>query len=123
MTRSPKAIIIGKKLGYYYDTKVIACKERQTLYAIMEAFRGLSMKYQYAVYPYRIDLYFLDYKIAVECDENGHKDYDQKSEKERQQFLEDSLGCQFVRYNPDGQGFSIFKVINKIFTKVQKAEL
>ena len=31
---------------------------------------------QYHVDGYRIDLYFPEYKLAIECDEFGHRDRD-----------------------------------------------
>ena len=40
----------------------------------MDAFEGENMKTQYSVLEYRIDLYFHDYKLALEVDEKGHKD-------------------------------------------------
>ena len=35
---------------------------------------------------YRIDLYFHDYKLAIQIDENGHSDKNIDYEIERQEF-------------------------------------
>ena len=40
----------------------------------MSSFEGKSMQTQYNVLGYRIDLYFLDYKLAMQIDENCRSD-------------------------------------------------
>ena len=40
----------------------------------MDVFEGENMQTQYKFLSYKIDLYFLDYKLAIEVDEKGHKD-------------------------------------------------
>ena len=72
------------------------------------------MKEQYTVDGYRIDLYFPIHKLAIECDELGHKDRDIGYEVTRQKYIETKLGCTFIRYNPDAKEFDIFSVINSI---------
>ena len=39
---------------------------------IMRSLERKSMQTQYNVLDYRIDLYFHDYKFAIQIDENGH---------------------------------------------------
>lgn len=50
------------------------------------------MQIQYSVLVYRIDLYFCDYKIAIEIDENGHSDRNIGYGIERQKAIEQNLG-------------------------------
>ena len=40
----------------------------------MNAFEGENMQTQYSVLRCRTDLYFHDYKLAIEVDEKGHED-------------------------------------------------
>ena len=40
----------------------------------MDAFKGENMQTRYSVLEYRIDVYFHDYKLAIEVDEKAHKD-------------------------------------------------
>ena len=40
----------------------------------MSSFDGENMQTQYKVLSYRIDLYFHDYKPAIEIDKNAHGD-------------------------------------------------
>ena len=51
---------------------VILTKEQSVLTKIMRSFEGENMQTQY-VLSYRIDLYFHDYKLAIEIDENGQR--------------------------------------------------
>jgi len=72
---------------------------------------------QYYVAPYKVDLYLKDLNIAIECDERGHKNgYYGLDEEMRQKTIENALGCQFIRFNPDDKNFNIGDVINKIFS-------
>ena len=59
------------RLGFkQYD--IILTKEQSVLTKIKGSFEGKNMQTQYSMY--RIDLYFQDYRLAVEVDENGHSD-------------------------------------------------
>ena len=40
----------------------------------MSSLEGANMQIQYNVSRCRIDLYFHDYKLSIEIDENGHSD-------------------------------------------------
>ena len=59
----------------------------------MSSFEGENMQTQYNVLNYGTELYFHDYKLAIEIDENGHSgryiDYEIKRQKE----IEQELGC------------------------------
>ena len=55
-------------LGFkQYDA--ILTKEQSVLTKIMSSFEGENMQTQYNVLSFRIDLYFYDYKLAIEIDE------------------------------------------------------
>jgi len=60
---------------------------------------NLKTKRQKIIGTYRTDLYFPDYKLIIECDENDHKDRNQKEELERQNYLI-SNGYSILRYDP-----------------------
>ena len=59
------------------------------------------MQTQYSVLGFRFDLYFYDYKLAVEVDEFGDCDRDRYNEEKREKKLKEELGCKFIRINPD----------------------
>ena len=52
---------------------------------------------QYSILNYKIDYYIPSLKIAVEYDENNHKDYPYESQEFRQQKIEEILKCKFIR--------------------------
>lgn len=64
-------------------------------------------------------MYFPDYNLCIECDENGHSDRDPKYERTRQRRITKELKCQWIRYNPDSVDFNIFTVINQIFCLIK----
>ena len=70
---------------------------------------------------YRIDLYFHEYKLAIEVDELGHDDRNIDYEIQRQRAIQKELGCVFIRINPDEENFNIFRIINKINTHIKKS--
>ena len=53
---------------------VINCQEQTVLESITYAFEGENMQNQYSVLSNKIDLYFHEYKLAIEVDEVGHND-------------------------------------------------
>ena len=80
--RSPKAIEFRSRLGFnQYD--ITLKKESSILKSKMEHYEGEDMETQYKVLNYRTDLYFHDYKLAVEVDERGHKDRNGDHEKQK----------------------------------------
>lgn len=58
---------------------------------------GIKGVKQYLVLNYRIDYYIQELKLAIEYDENDHKDYSYKAHEYRQLEIEKELGCKFVR--------------------------
>ena len=77
------------------------------------------MQTQYSMLGYRIDLYFYDYKLALEIDKNDHDDRDLEYVKKKAKRQE-KLGCEFIRIDPDKKEFDIHKAINEIFRHVKQ---
>ena len=69
---------------------------------------------EHIVGRYRIDLYFPEERLAVECDENGHDGYDKDEETRRQDFLTSELGCIWHRFNPDSKDFTLEKTTSDV---------
>ena len=57
--------------------------------------------YKYNVLGYRIDLYFYDYKLAIEIDENGPNNKNTDYEIKRQKAIVPELGSTFIRIHFD----------------------
>ena len=51
-------------------------------------FEEENIQTQYSVLGYRVDLYFHEYKLAIEVDELGHNNRSINNEIERQKALE-----------------------------------
>ena len=100
---------------------MINTKDQTVISAIKDAFQGENMETQYSVLGYKIDLYFYEYKLAIEVDELGHSDRNINDEIERQRALERELSCVFIRINPDARDYNIYREINKIHRHINQS--
>ena len=112
--------LVHKQLG------VILTKEKSELTRMRSSFEGENMQTQYSVLVYRIDLYFHDYTLAIEIDEqeqdeNGHSYRNIDYKIKRQKAIEQELGCMLLRVDPDKKDFSIFKAIDGIFRHIKQS--
>jgi very-short-patch-repair endonuclease len=92
--------------------------ETETVHYIMRAFQGVKMISQFCIdgdRRYVIDLYFPLHKVAVECDEeNTHSIMRFEADMDREKYIEQKLGCTFVRYRPEAPAFCMAELINII---------
>ena len=91
-------------------------KQKSITEKIKEIYGGEDIQTEYKVpgLKYRIDIYFHEYKLAVEVDEYGHCDRDiEYEEEEREIKIRERLDCKFIRINLDEKKINIFKAINK----------
>lgn len=90
------------------------CIENQTIGFIENVYsNSFNLKRQFIIGKYRLDLYFIDYKLVIECDENGHNDRDTEKEKTREEYIL-SLGNKIIRYNPNTSSFDLSNVLREI---------
>ena len=88
--------------------------ETSTIGFIANSFLGiLSIKQQQYFNKYKVDLYFPEYDLVVECDENNHDDRDAVYEKIREDYIL-SLGKSMIRFNPNTKLFDLSLVIREI---------
>ncbi|MEI2580531.1 endonuclease domain-containing protein [Scytonema sp. PRP1] len=90
--------------------------ETQTLSIIQKSFAHLKPIPQFLVNGYRIDLYFPEERVAVECDELHHNMtgiYDE----ERQDAIIKALGCKFIRFKPHSPNFNLGDVIYRLIVE------
>ena len=92
----------------------ITTQEQSVLTKISKAFSAEEIIFQYSILGFKIDAYFLKYKLAVEVDERGHQDIDLECEIERQKALGKELDCKFIRINPSKESLSFFDEISRI---------
>ena len=110
---------------FHIETTNMKCltKEQQTLSAITNALKTEKYEDQYKIGSYYLDLYFTEYKIVVECDENGHADRKPYKERERMDYVNKELDIDdsnWIRYNPDEKDFDISKMIGRIYIKMKE---
>ena len=67
---------------------MVNTKEQTVINLVKDAFEGENMQTQYTALNYRTDLYFHEYKLAIEVDELGHNDKNIDYEIETQRVLE-----------------------------------
>jgi Protein of unknown function (DUF559) len=90
------------------------CIENQTIGFIENAYNGiLNVIRQHYIGKYRVDLFIVDHKLVIECDENGHTDRDAVNERIREEFII-STGHKMIRYNPNESSFDLSNVLRKI---------
>ena len=90
------------------------CIENQTIGFIENSYKDiLNVKRQFNIGKYRADLYFIDYKLVVECDEFNHADRDEIKEKIREEYIL-SFRNKIIRYNPNQKEFDLSNVLREI---------
>ena len=100
---------------------VMNTKEQAIINSIKDTFEGENIQTQYSVLGYRFDLYFHEYKLAIEVDELGYTSKNINNEIEKQKALEEELNCGFIRINPDEKDFNIFTKTNKTNRQIKKS--
>ena len=85
-----KTIKFRTDLGFN-QINLILKKEQSVIESIRDTFKGEDIRIQYTVLGYRIDLYFYEYKLAIEIDELGHNDRNTNYEIKRQRAIEKEL--------------------------------
>lgn len=89
--------------------------EEETIPFIIDIFKDIyKIDYQLKVGKYYIDAYIKELNLAIECDEMNHRNYKSDDESKREKFIRTTLGCEFLRFNPNDYRFGITKIINQI---------
>lgn len=111
-SRKVETINFCEKININTNLYLYGCTEADAFKCILESFEGENMIMQYGVDNYRIDLYFVDKKLAIECDEQ-HRNIE--VDNIREEYIKNKLGCTFIRFKPYEKDFSVYKVINQIY--------
>ena len=113
--------LTGMNLEEYIS---ISCIEAEFINRLSKALIAFNIKgiKQYSVLnnKYRIDYYIPSLNIAIEYDENNHKNYTYEEHEGRQAEIEKKLGCVFIRVNDSkSDSYNIGFVIKELL-KVDK---
>ena len=98
--RIPESCKFKRSLGFKLHN-VIYFKEQTVLGSMNDAFERENMQTQYSVLGYKCNIYFHEYKLAIEVDELGNNGRNSDYEIQRQRAVEKELDCVFIRINPD----------------------
>lgn len=89
--------------------------ENQTIGFIENCFKDIySIKRQKSFGSYRVDLYFFDFNLIIECDENNHNNRNYIYEKDREIYLL-SERKNIIRYDPNHKNFELSIVMREIY--------
>lgn len=108
---------IAEEFGVNVYDFNIKRKEIEFVECILKSFKDEHIKCQFSIDRYYIDLYFIDYKLAVEFDELPHE-YKLDDDLSRQIYIENILKCKFIRVCETD---NIFEIINKIFKYIKNS--
>ena len=122
LSSSRKEDVMGliEKCEIDIDTIKFICVETDILSCISKTFKNEKISLQYRVFTYKIDLYFDDYNLAIECDET-HTDI--KIDLLREEKIKNEIGCKFIRFKPFDKKFDIFVLLNEIFEEIKKGNV
>ena len=87
----------------------------------MKVFASEEILLQHSVLSYKIDLYFLKHRLAIEIDEKSHSVKNIDYETKRQKTIEKEIDCEFIRINPDGKDFDVYLETGKIYNHIKES--
>lgn len=101
------------------DCKILISRaEIEFLDQLEQALQPFNIKgiRQYSILSYRIDYYIPSLNVAIEYDENNHKNYSYERQEGRQQEIEKELNCRFIRVSDKNTNiYNIGFIIKNIF--------
>jgi very-short-patch-repair endonuclease len=120
LTKSRKAAVnkFAQVLGINVYTNKFTCVEADSIDIIEKTFSGEDIIKQYKVGQYYIDMYLPKYRIAIECDENHHKNRQNQDDEREKDIREHISDIVFIRFCPYDDEFDIYKVLNEVFKTI-----
>jgi len=120
-SRKPNVLEVANDFGIDILKINFISVETEILNNVIKTFKNEAYKLQYNINnKYFIDLFFPDYNLALECDENQHnKEKNKLLDKEREDYIKNELNCVFIRFKPYNNNFDIFELINKIYLHIK----
>lgn len=112
-SRKPNAIDIAKELNIEINDIFYIPFETSLIKFIKEVYKNEMIIDQFYIDPYKIDLYFPKYKLAIECDEYFHC-FQKEDDIKREEYIKEKLNCTFIRYKQDKNNKNLSKLIYEI---------
>lgn len=107
------------KIGICFDI-ISLYKEQEIINVIVDNFMGHETIKQFSIGKYRVDLWFPEYNLVVECDEFNHQDRNFDAEYNREKYIKKRLNCTFIRFNPDEIDFKLGFIIKLIYDHIHE---
>ena len=107
-----------KKFGMLNDVTLHSRKEIEFIDKLERALLAFNVtgKKQHNILDCKIDYYIPSLNVAIEYDENGHKNYTYEAHELRQELIQKELGCRFIRVTDEkNDEFNIGLVIKELF--------
>ena len=109
--------------GDYSHTVCLKRKEESFIEELTQVLKpfGIKGKCQYVVKKedgsiFKIDYYISKLNIAIEYDEEGHSRYPYEKEEGRQEYIENKIGCKFIRVSEQKNNLYNIGVVLKEIT-------
>jgi hypothetical protein len=119
-SRKCETIEFCNKIGINTIQYHFVCIEANISKIILDTFYNENIILQYKVNNYMIDIYFIEYKLAIECDELHHDVANNIiKDNERESNIITTLGCKFIRFKPFDKSFTIYKLLGDIHTHIK----
>ena len=111
-----------KSIGILKKYNLYSRKEINFKYKLKQALKpfGLKIIPQFQCLNYKIDFYIKSLNIAIEYDENDHKNYTYEKQELRQKEIEKELGCNFCRLSDNNDNYYNIGLVIKEIMKILK---
>lgn len=117
-SRKPETIIVAEKIGINIETIGFARIEAETIKCIEDCFFNETIMREYVIKPYRVDLYFPEYCLIIECDEDAHRK-NQTEDRNREEDIKNIYPqVKFIRYRPQEKNFNVFEICGRIHNHI-----
>lgn len=102
-----------KSLGFFNEVYLNSRKEIDFILKLEESLKPFNIAgiRQYPILNYRIDYYIPSLNVAIEYDENEHKQYTYEEHEGRQKEIEKELGCKFIRVTDKESNYDNVKLV------------
>lgn len=116
--RKPNVEAVAKKYNLNLTKSYTPRVEIDILEKLRKSFNATTILHQYKLViaedNYILDMYIINFKIAIEIDEEHHGEK-KVMDIVRQKKIEKQLKCNFVRCSPYDKCFDIFELIGDIY--------
>lgn len=90
-------------------------KKFEIINSIEKYYKNINIKRDYIICNYKIDLYFTDYNIGINCD-----DYDSQDTDRKNKYLINVLDGRYINFNHENKSFNFNEIINNINILIKK---